>query len=213
MVSRVISPRQLTQTLTGTSKRLGLISSSPAAVLPRQTAQVQRGPSGAAASWSIEDPDARFRERRGHTVAVLRDSYPNFFSDLPNFEIYTHDIQFLHSGVPEGRLRGIRAYRQLFDALRLTRNTAVADADLSYHLSLPSEATIRVRWHARLWLRMPLPSLGSIVGVHAAAPLLVDGVSLYELDGDARVRVHSLEYVERTWRPEHAHMSPALAMD
>ena len=92
MVSRVISPRQLTQTLTGTSKRLGsLISSSPAAVLPRQTAQVQRGPSGAAASWSIEDPDARFRERRGHTVAVLRDSYPNFFSDLPNFEIYTHD--------------------------------------------------------------------------------------------------------------------------
>ena len=192
-------------------------------------------------------------------------------------------VQFLHSGVPEGRLRGIRAYRQLFDALRLTRNTAVADADLSYHLSLPSEATIRVRWHARLWLRMPLPSLGSIVGVHAAAPLLVDGVSLYELDGDARiaaccscrrslvwpraapryalggkplspsepptgrlrcgrevqpmpwglarcpsvvtgsshhdaayypgVRVHSLEYVERTWRPEHAHMSPALAMD
>ena len=92
MVSRVISPRQLTQTLTGTSKRLGsLISSSPAVVLPRQTAQVQRGPSGAAASWSIEDPDARFRERRGHTVAVLRDSYPNFFSDLPNFEIYTHD--------------------------------------------------------------------------------------------------------------------------
>ena len=96
-------------------------------------------------------------------------------------------VQFLHSGVPEGRLRGIRAYRQLFDALRLTRNTAVADADLSYHLSLPSEATIRVRWHARLWLRMPLPSLGSIVGVHAAAPLLVDGVSLYELDGDARI--------------------------
>ena len=84
-------PRQLTQTLTGTSKRLGSHSSSPAAVLPRQTAQVQRGPAGAAASWSIEDPDARYRERRGHTVAVLRDSYPNFFSDLPNFEIYTHD--------------------------------------------------------------------------------------------------------------------------
>jgi hypothetical protein len=85
-------------------------------------------------------------------------------------------------------LRGIRAYRQLFDALRLTLNTAVADADLSYHLSLPSEATIRVRWHARLWLRMPLPSLRRFVGVRdAGAPLLVDGVSLYELDGDARI--------------------------
>ena len=82
-------------------------------------------------------------------------------------------------------MRGIRAYRQLFDALRLTRNTAVADADLLYHLSLPSEETIRVRWHARLWLRMPLPSLGSFVGV--------DGVSLYELDGDARIAASLLK--------------------
>ena len=116
-------------------------------------------------------------------------------------------VQFLHSGVPEGRLRGIRAYRQLFDALRLTRNTAVADADLSYHLSLPTEATIRVRWHARLWLRMPLPSLGSIVGVHAAAPLLVDGVSLYELDGDARIAACCLCRRSLVWpraAPRHA---------
>lgn len=102
MVSRVIMPRQLTQTLTCTAKRLqvphrslgSLISSSPAALLPRQTTQAQQpvvGPAGAAASWSIEDPDARYRERRGHTVAVLRDSYPNFFADRPNFEIYTRD--------------------------------------------------------------------------------------------------------------------------
>lgn len=210
--------------LSGAVKRLqvrGLasLSSSPA-VLPRRTGGAQQPPSaGAASQWSIEDPDTRYRERRGHTVEVLRDSYPNFFSDLPNLEIYTPDslplpiepplrqtdpsshrpllrlpcltssaVQFVHSGVPEGCLRGIRAYRQLFDALRLTRNTAVADADLSYHLSLPSAETIRVRWHARLWLRMPLPSLGSFVGVHdGAAPLLVDGVSLYELDGDARI--------------------------
>ena len=119
-------------------------------------------------------------------------------------------VQFLHSGVPEGRLRGIRAYRQLFDALRLTRNTAVADADLSYHLSLPSEATIRVRWHARLWLRMPLPSLGSIVGVHAAAPLLVDGVSLYELDGDARIAACCSCRRSLVW-PRAAPRTPSVA--
>ena len=102
VLPRVIMPRQLTQALTCTSKRLqiphrslgSLISSSPAAVLPRQTAQAQQpvpGPAGAAASWSIEDPDAWYRERRGHTVAVLRDSYPNFFADRTNFEIYTPD--------------------------------------------------------------------------------------------------------------------------
>ena len=41
--------------------------------------------------WSIEDPHARYRKRIGHTVEVLRDSYPTFFSDLPNLEIYTPD--------------------------------------------------------------------------------------------------------------------------
>ena len=81
-------------------------------------------------------------------------------------------------------MRGIQAYRRLFDALRLTRHTAVADADLSYDLSLPTETTIRVRWHARLWLRMPLLSFVGVRG--GAQPLLVDGVSLYELDADAR---------------------------
>ncbi len=79
--------------LSGAVKRLqvrGLASltSSPT-VLPRRTGTQQPPSAGAASQWSIEDPDTRYRERRGHTVEVLRDSYPNFFSDLPNLEIYT----------------------------------------------------------------------------------------------------------------------------
>lgn len=166
-------------------------------------------------SWSIDEPHARYEDKFDKTVRVLRDSYPKLFSDLPDLSIYTPDslllpleqvkpgptsvrlthlglppcpraaVQFVHSGVPEGSLRGIRAYTQLFNALRLTRRTAVADADLSLVLSVPAETTIRVRWHARLWLRMPLPSLVGVRG--GAEPLLVDGVSIYELDADARL--------------------------
>ena len=139
------------------------------------------------ASWGICPPSS---SRLDETVSVLRDSYPAAFSKRPDMSIYRDDIEFrgqLPSG--EATLRGIGAYQRLFDALHLARQTTVADADLSFNLSTAECGTrIKVRWHAQLFLRL----LGN-----SSAPLRVDGISIYELDERARVRVHRLEYVER----------------
>ena len=66
------------------------------------------------------------RDKLGHTIRVLQDSYPKLFADVPDLSIYTDDVQFVHSGIPEGCLHGLAAYRRLFETLRLTRRTTVA---------------------------------------------------------------------------------------
>ena len=139
------------------------------------------------------------------TVDVLQQSYPKLFSETPDLSIYRADIEFVgldrlaallvdgHHGLlpsgDSGLIRGIDGYRRLFGALRLARQTTVADADLSFNLSVSEcESEVSVRWHAKLWLRL----MGSIVD-----PIRVDGISVYECDEDGMVRVHRLENVQR----------------
>jgi hypothetical protein len=210
MAVRGVHPRQTGRglsALTSASRRLRPhptpLGAFPqlSAFSPPRSAMVQPPLWTQGSSWSIEDPSARYRDNLGHTIAVLQDSYPKLFADVPDLSIYTNDIQFVHSGIPEGCLHGLAAYRRLFETLRLTRRTTVAEADLAHTVHVVDEATVRVRWHARLWLRGPLPNLVGVRG-GGAEPLVIDGVSLYELDSDARICVHRLEYVERTPRSE-----------
>lgn len=126
----------------------------------------------------------------GRVIEVLRESYPRLFSERPDMSIYSPDITF-HRDDGSATLRGIDSYVRMFDAIRHAKKLAVADAELTYRLHLVDDS-IRVRWTAKLWLRLPLsPLLGA-----RAAPLHVDGVSVYLLDDAARVCVHRLEYVE-----------------
>ena len=147
-------------------------------------------------------------------MIVLLESYPKLFSERPDLSIYRDDIEF-RALLPSGDtalIRGIDRYRTLFEALRLARQTTVSDADLSFNLSVSDcETRLRVRWHAELWLR------GSGLLGLAVAPLRFDGVSVYELDERAKVRVHRLEYVERLSdrsqaRTSCASLQPALAL-
>ncbi|KAL1524549.1 hypothetical protein AB1Y20_019441 [Prymnesium parvum] len=130
----------------------------------------------------------------GRVIDVLRDSYPRMFTARPDMSIYAPSIKFYHAyDTSRPTLSGIDAYTRLFDAMRLTRYTAVADAELTYRLHVVDD-TIRVRWAASLWLRLPLtPLVGG-----KASPLYVDGISVYLLDDAARVFEHRLEFVEVT---------------
>ena len=140
--------------------------------------------------------EREFERNRGRTIDVLRESYPTLFECEPDLSIYRDDIQFhgFH-GVPASSIRGLSRYRRLLYALRMARKTTVADAELTYSLSMPEDTLIRVRWQAQLWLRLPLRPLTNGIG-DRAAPLYVDGISAYELDeDDGRVAVHRLEYL------------------
>ena len=155
----------------------------------------------ASSGWSIEAPSGPRRSQVDQTIEVLLESYPKLFSETPDLSIYRDDIEFrglaglinvvkpdtIASG-DAGPILGLDGYRRLFDALRLARHTTVDTADLSFKLSRSEcDRTLRVRWHAKLWLRLFGP----------AEPLCIDGVSVYELDDEARVRIHRLENVER----------------
>lgn len=146
-----------------------------------------------APQWSpMAPPD---RDSLLRTAAIMHESYPKLFSELPDLSIYRDDVEFCLQHTPlagEFRLQGVDAYRRLFEALRVTRRTTVADADLSYRLFVVDDSTIRVRWHAKLWMRLPLPPL-----IGASSPVRIDGISHYDLDENARVSRHNLECVER----------------
>ena len=154
-----------------------LASSSPSTVLPRRTGQIEHGratppaqqslSAGAVSSWSIEDPDARYRERRGHTVEVLRDSYPNFFSDLPNLEIYTPDSMPLPV---EPRVAYVRQTLPQTPAPHLSRSPIRAlwnsGGLLARHPSIPA-ALRRAAPHAqhrRCRRRSLIPALAALCG-------------------------------------------------
>lgn len=122
-----------------------------------------------------------FQTGRGHVIDVLRESYPQLFTERPDMSIYSREIKFYRAATTvsdevEPTLIGIDAYRRLFDAMRLTRRTTCTDAQLTYRLHVMDD-TIRVSWAARLWLRRPLlPFIGSL-----ALPLHIDAVSVYIL--------------------------------
>ena len=112
----------------------------------------------------------------GRVIEVLRNSYPLCFAERPDMSIYSDAIAFHRDPDSRPTLRGIDNYQRMFDAARVARRTMVADAECTYRLHVVDD-TIRVRWLAKLWLRLPLsPLLGA-----RAAPLHVDGVSVYEL--------------------------------
>lgn len=141
----------------------------------------------ATGSWSIQTPQRRIDK----TVDVLLASYPKLFSETPDLSIYRDDIEF-HGLLPSGDsglIRGIDGYRRLFEALRIARQTTVADADLAFNLSVSEcESEVSVRWHAKLWLRL----MGQSVD-----PIRVDGISVYQCDDEGMVRTHRLENVHR----------------
>ena len=136
-----------------------------------------------------------FETKRGRTCDVLREAYPQLFTLEPDLSIYRHDIEFRgFQGVPVPVLKGLDSYRRLFGALRMMQRTTVAHHELSFTLTAV-EATVRVRWQAQLWLRLPLRPLISSGSADGAAPVYVDGISAYELDEDAQVATHRLEWL------------------
>lgn len=135
----------------------------------------------------VRKPASDFHLRRGRVIDVLRESYPRLFQERPDMSIYARNIVCFRADGGGPRVRGIAAYTRMFDALHLSRRTMVAAAELQHRLHVCDDDTIRVRWAAKIWLRLPLPR---------ASPLHVDGVSVYLLDSNARVVVHRLEFVD-----------------
>ena len=131
-------------------------------------------------------PPSEYELNVGRVVDTLRSDYPELLSREPDFSIYTEDVTLAD---PSGlRLRGKDKYRRVFEGLRFLRTTVMRDAEITYRIVLV-DATVRVRWNAKLWVR---DMIGHPNLVH------VDGVSVYELDEGGKVAAHRVENIELT---------------
>lgn len=135
---------------------------------------------------------SEFQLNLGRVIDTLRVDHPRFFSHRPDFSIFSDNV-VLCDPSGEQRLSGKDAYARMFDALRFIRRGAMQDATLTHRLVV-SDRTIRVRWHAKLWMRDPATGFNTLANGEAAVVQL-DGISVYELDDDALVRVHRLENI------------------
>ena len=131
-------------------------------------------------------PPSEYELTVGRVVDTLRSDYPELLSREPDLSIYTEEVMFTD---PSGlRLRGKDKYRRVFEGLRFLRTTVMRDAEITYRLVVV-DATVRVRWNAKLWVR---DMIGHPTLVH------VDGVSVYELDEGGNVSAHRVENIELT---------------
>jgi len=128
---------------------------------------------------------SEFELNQGRVIDTLRYDYPRLFVDKPDLSIFREDVE-LRDESGGVRLRGKRAYSKVFDMLRFLRRTGMSDAEVTYHIFV-NDATIRMRWSAKLKLRDPAFGMQRLD--------ILDGVSVYELDSDGLVRSHTLEYI------------------
>jgi len=131
----------------------------------------------------------------GKAIDTLRRDYPHMLHTAPDFTIFTDDIQLSGAGSSTPSLAGKERYMHLFGALRFLRNTTMVHDEVGARLVV-SDGTIRVRWHAKLTLTSAFAALPGLARDKSCRPVVwVDGVSMYEVNGDGLVHRHVLEDV------------------
>ena len=131
----------------------------------------------------------------GKAIDTLRRDYPHMLHTAPDFTIFTDDIQLSGAGSSTPSLAGKERYMHLFGALRFLRNTTMVHDEVGARLVV-SDGTIRVRWHAKLTMTSAFAALPGLARDKSCRPVVwVDGVSMYEVNGDGLVHRHVLEDV------------------
>lgn len=187
---------------------------APARVLPRAAESSASEPSGAT---SLKPPGMDgWQVKVAHAVDVLHDDVPEMFltyggmgGHMPDFSIYSDEIQFVDERAPGMVMRGLPMYKHFLSALRWSLRSMFEESKLeitSMGRTLVN-SQLSVRWRLHLWpkglmnlaLEMLSPSLkswGFHQNVHHEweAPFIVEGYSNYEFDPwTAEVTRHSVD--------------------
>lgn len=127
---------------------------------------------------------------QGKAIDALRRDYPRLFTHEPDFSIFAENVELYDtSGM---RLSGVSHYKRVFSVLRLLFSTTMNKAEISHRL-IVTDDTIRIRWHAKLWMRMLHFGQGAEQDV-----VHFDGVSAYKLDSTGHIKSHRLENIVLT---------------
>ena len=142
-------------------------------------------------SFSLE---TEYQLNLGKAIDALRRDYPTLLTDEPDITIFSPDIELMGRS---GRVavQGIEQYKATLRLVRLVRNATMTHDEVTQRIVV-SDGVIRVRWHAKLWMRAALAAmfLPSTL-VHERALLTVDGVSRYDVNDAGMVYRHGFENI------------------
>lgn len=141
--------------------------------------------------YGIEQND--YQVNMGRCIDTLKADYPLLLREEPRLSIYSENI-LLKDASSAYTLEGKAQYQRLFTAMRFLRNSTVAKDEITYRL-LVNDNEIRVRWHAKLWIHDPRTALPGIFAPDEPPVVIVDGVSVYEVNAKGYIHQHTLDDV------------------
>lgn len=145
-------------------------------------------------AWSSgveKPPPSEFDLNMGRCIDTLRQDLPEFLNRDISWDIYTSRVEVVDpSGVV---IKGLDAYRNVHSSLRLFRQIALDDWEITFRLRYDwSKSSIVVQWNSRWYVR----------GRHE--PLHVDAISTFDLNDDGLIYRHRIDRVIMNTRSSYA---------
>ena len=144
-------------------------------------------------AYGIEVND--YQVNFGRAIDRLQDDYPRILREEPDVSIFSENLLLKDdSGV---RLQGIEQYLRMFAMMRFLRNSTMTGDEVTFRIVVDGPE-VRVRWHAKLWVKDPRTALPGIFAPDEPPVIIIDGVSVYEANDAGFIFSHKLEDVEVT---------------
>ena len=143
-----------------------------------------------------------YRLNVGRAIDVLRRDMVGLFGreqHVPDFSIYSPDIEVIDAHLPSFQLRGLATYQQVLSTMQWSIKTTCDRTKMEItSLTPPVNDQMYVRWRLHLWFKdvrslLP-PAFGGSPMMNMQGPLIVEGYSRYQFDPwSAEIVKHTIE--------------------
>ncbi|CAM9702165.1 unnamed protein product, partial [Choristocarpus tenellus] len=129
-----------------------------------------------------------FEINLGKVIESLRQDFPLFFLEPPNFDIYTKEIVLCDpTGVV---LTGLNTYKRLFATLRFFKQVLMKDVQSRFRVTYDwSKQQVRMNWNMVILFKA------------RQKPVYVDGISVYQINNSGMVSRHDVETIVVNGKP------------
>mmetsp|Transcript_39476 Transcript_39476/g.91253 ORF Transcript_39476/g.91253 Transcript_39476/m.91253 type:complete len:358 (+) Transcript_39476:73-1146(+) len=143
-----------------------------------------------------------YRLNVGRAIDVLRRDMVGLFEKsqhVPDFSIYSPNIEVIDARLPSFQLRGLATYQQVLSTMQWSIRTACDSSKMEItSLTPPVNDQMYVRWRLKLWFKdvrsLFAPAFGGSPVISMEGPFIVEGYSRYQFDPwSAEIVKHTID--------------------
>jgi len=143
-----------------------------------------------------------YRLNVGRAIDVLRRDMVGVFSPgqhVPDFSIYSPDIEVIDARLPSFQLRGLATYQQVLSTMQWSIKSICDRSKMEItSLTPPVNDQMYVRWRLHLWFKdvrsLLAPAFGGSPRISLEGPFIVEGYSRYQFDPwSAEIVKHTID--------------------